>query len=405
MRFLIVTQYFHPEIGAPPLRLAATIRELLRLGHTVEVVTALPNYPQGRIFPEYRWRFYVVDTWEGVRVHRIWVYAATGAGIQRLVNYFSFMITAVWALRKVSRPDFLFVESPPPFLGITAHFVAKRWRVPFILNVADLWPDFVRGVGIMKRGYALKLAEKLEQWLYQRATYINVVTEGMYHILIRDKQVPPTKVLLLPNGVDTRVFYPQLPDETWRTQFNLPHGPLIVYAGTHGYAHGMEVIVAAAELLADTDIQFLLVGGGSEKATIERLCHQKQLKNITLWPPQPPATVCQLYSLATAGLATLRDSPDLESMRLAKILAIMACGKPVVYSGGAGEGARLVTMAQAGVVVPAQQPAALAQALRELVAAPDYAAQLGDRGRMYVERHLQWSAVVERWLQQLGVKE
>lgn len=401
MRFLILTQYFHPEIGAPQLRLAATIRELLRLGHTVEVVTTLPNYPQGQIFADYRRRFYIVEDWEGVRVHRVWLYAATGAGIKRLWNYFSFMVTAWWALRKAQKPDFLFVESPPLFLGITAYLTAKRWQIPFILNVADLWPDFVRGVGLMKKGYALKFAEKLEAWLYQRANWINVVTEGMREILIQNKQVPPSKVLFLPNGVDTQIFYPQIPDEKWRVQLNLPNRPFVLYAGTHGYAHGMEVILETAELLADTEIQFLFVGGGSEKATIEQLSQQKQLNNVTFWPPQSPAVICRLYSFAVAGLATLRDSADLESMRLAKILAIMACGKPVLYSGGAGEGARLITTAQAGIVVPPQQPVALAQAIRELVADPRQASQLGSNGRIYVEKHLQWSTVIKRWLQQL----
>jgi len=119
MRFLILSQYFPPETGAPQVRLAAMIRELLGLGHTVEVVTALPNYPHGQIFPDYRGRFYRLQDWEGVRVHRVWMYAATGAGIKRLLNYFSFMLTAFWGLRKAQKPDYLFIESPPLFLGIT----------------------------------------------------------------------------------------------------------------------------------------------------------------------------------------------------------------------------------------------------------------------------------------------
>jgi len=150
MRFLVLTQYFHPETGAPQVRLAAMIRELLRLGHTVEVVTALPNYPNGKIFSDYQGRFYRVENWEGVRLHRVWMYAATGAGFKRLLNYFSFMITALWGLRRAKKPDYLFVESPPLFLGITGYIAAKIWRVPFILNIADLWPDTIRALDRQK---------------------------------------------------------------------------------------------------------------------------------------------------------------------------------------------------------------------------------------------------------------
>jgi glycosyltransferase involved in cell wall biosynthesis len=188
MRFVILTQYFPPEIGAPQIRLAAVIRELLRLGHQVEVVTALPNYPQGEIFKEYRGFFYKLDDWEGIKVHRVWMYAAMGAGIKRLLSYFSFMFTALWGLRKVQPPDYLFVESPPLFLGITGYWMAKRWHCRLILNIADLWPDFVRGVGLMQNRYALGFAEKLEHWLYQRADAINIVTQGMQDILIEKKK-------------------------------------------------------------------------------------------------------------------------------------------------------------------------------------------------------------------------
>jgi len=209
MRFLVLTQYFPPEIGAAQIRLAAVVRELVRLGHQVEVVTALPNYPGGQIYPEYHGRFYKKEQWEGVTVHRIWVYAAKGAGIKRLLNYLSFTLTAIWGLRQAKRPDYLFVETPPLFLGITAYLVAKKWRIPFILNVADLWLDAVQTLGIIKGGFLLRWARKLEIGLYRRAYHISVVTEGLREILHTERQVPTQKIGFLPNGVDTQLFCPQ----------------------------------------------------------------------------------------------------------------------------------------------------------------------------------------------------
>jgi glycosyltransferase involved in cell wall biosynthesis len=376
-------------------------RELIRCGHTVEVVTALPNYPQGKIFPAYRRRFYMTEEREGIRIHRLWLYAATGAGVKRLLNYFSFMITAWWGLRRAQKPDYIFVESPPLFLGITGYWAAKRWRIPFIFHVADLWPDTALSLGLVREGWQLRAALRLEAWLYRQANYISILTESVRQILIKDKQVPAQKILLLPNGADVQLFQPQPPDMVWREQLGLPVNPLLLYAGTHGYAHGMEVVLQAAQLLIDTNVIFLLVGDGSDKARIQNLSEQMGLKNIIFWPPQPPQVIAQLYHLALAGIATFRDSPLLKSASPAKMLPIMASGKPVLLC-SAGEGAQLVEQAQAGIVVTPGDFQGLATAIRRLLADPIAANQLGINGRIYIEQHLTWELVVRAWLQQLA---
>ncbi len=401
MRFLILSQYFHPEIGAAQVRLAAMAHALQQQGHEVEVVTAMPNYPTGRIFPEYRGRWYQREQWEGMTVHRYWSYAATGAGAKRMLNYLSFMFIALLGMRHAQKPDYVFVESPPLFLGITGYLYARRWGVPFIFNVADLWPDSVKALGFMRDGWLLRSLEALEAWIYRKAAFVNAVTEGVYELLQQEKQLPPDKVLFLPNGVDTDIFYPRPPDEALRQRLNLPtHQHLLLYAGTHGYAHGMETLLAAAQLVRELPIVFLLVGGGSEKAALQQQAQALQLDNVIFLAPRPPAEIAPLYSIATAGVSTLRGEPLFDSVRPVKILANMACGRPVIYS-GRGEGAALVRQANAGPIVPPNDAQALAQAIRDLLANPAQQAEYGDNGRRYVLSHLQWSAVVSRWLQQL----
>jgi putative colanic acid biosynthesis glycosyltransferase WcaI len=176
VRVLILTQYFPPEHGAPQVRLAAFVRVLSHLGHEVEVATAMPNHPTGAIFDGYRGALYRREEWEGVPVHRVWVYASIGAGWKRLMNYASFAATALVALLRARRPDYLFVESPPLFLSLPAMLAAMLWRVPMIFNVADLWPDTVRELGIIKGGPVLRAAERLERWTYRRATYVNALS-------------------------------------------------------------------------------------------------------------------------------------------------------------------------------------------------------------------------------------
>ncbi|MGE5482441.1 MAG: glycosyltransferase family 4 protein [Bacteroidota bacterium] len=404
MRFLILTQYFPPEIGAPQVRLGALTRELVRLGHEVEVVTALPNHPTGRILPEYRRRFYWRETRDGAIVHRVWLYASVGAGLKRIVNYLSFTATCFWGLLRARRPDYVFVESPPLFLSVPGALAASIWRAPVIFNVADLWPDSVRELGLMREGLALRLADALERWTYRHCDYVNAVTEGIREMLTGKKGVPAAKVLFLPNGVDTETFKPAPADAAIERELGLAGQKLIVYAGTLGYAQGLEVALEAMTRLQveAPEALLLFIGDGSEKERLVRRTAELGLQNVRFLAPQPPEYVARLYSVAYAGFASLKNLPLFEGARPSKLFPIMAAGKPVVYS-GAGEAVRLIKGAQAGLTVAPEDAAALADTLLRLLRSPGLAAELGSNGRAYVETKLSWRMVVEQWLQQLGV--
>ncbi|MBC7361716.1 MAG: glycosyltransferase family 4 protein [Candidatus Aminicenantes bacterium] len=405
MRFLVLAQYFPPEIGAPQLRLAALVRELRRLGHEVEVVTAMPNHPTGRIFPEYRGRFYRCEEWEGVPVHRVWLYPSLGAGIKRVLNYLSFSSTCLLALARARKPDYVFVESPPLFLGVPGYLASQLWRVPLIFNVADLWPDSVRELGLMRDGPFLRLAEALERWIYHKAAYVNAVTKGIRTVLIVKKQVPEAKVLFLPNGVDTDLFRPRPPDRDLAHKLGLEDRKIVLYAGTLGYAQGLDVALEAMQLLQrDGNVSLVFVGDGSEREKLIKGARTRGIANVIFLDPCPPERVARLYSIAYAGFASLRGLPLFKGARPSKLFPIMASGKPVIYS-GAGEGARLIEEARAGLVVPPEDPKALAEAIRHLVEHPELAAEMGRNGRAFVERNLSWSALVEDWLAQLAERE
>lgn len=405
MRWLILTQYFPPEIGAPQTRLAALTRELKRLGHDVEVVTGLPNYPTGHILPEYRGRFYLQEQRDGASVHRVWLYPSMGAGYRRLANYLSFAATALWPLLRVRRPDILFVESPPLFLTLPSVLAAWRWRIPMIFNVADLWPDSVRELGLMPDGWLLRMAERLERWSYQRATFVNAVTHGIQKALVQQKGVPQEKVLLLPNGVDTELFRPRPPDLGLAQELGLDDKQVILYAGTLGFAQGLQVAIQAMALLQDAvpEACLVFIGDGSERIPLEEQALALKVSNVRFLPPSEPAFVARLYSIAVAGLVALRNVALFEGARPSKMLPIMASGKPVVYS-GAGEGARLIQDTKAGLVVPPENPKALAETIRKLLNNGALAEELGRNGRKFVEEKLSWPALVKDWLQQLDAR-
>lgn len=399
MRFLILTQFYPPEIGAAQARLSAFARELRRAGHDVEVVTALPSYPSGRLSGSDRRRFRRREVRDGIPVTRTWLVTATGAGGRRLASFLSFAATGLASALAARRPDVVFVESPPLFLGVSGWLAARRSGAAFILNVSDLWPDTVRDLGVLGDGLALRAAERLERWLYARATAVTAVTAGIRDALVHRKGVPGRRVLFLPNGADLETFRPMAPDPAVRERHGLPEGPIVLYAGNHGYVHALDVAISAGALVPE--VTFVLVGDGSEKPRIRRLAADRGVGNVRFLAPVPQDEVAALLALSIAGLSTLRGTPLMETVRPAKVLAIMACGKPVLYS-GAGEGAELVRTADSGIVVPPEDPRALADAIRRLVANPTEAARLGSNGRRHVEAHLSWPALTDAWLEGLA---
>ena len=287
-KFLIFSQYFPPEIGATQSRMQALARVLTQLGHEVEVVTALPHHLQGQIFEGYRGRFYLREQRGTTTVHRTWVYASPDARVsKRLLNYGSFVCTSIAGLWHANRPDFLFVQSPPLFTSLPAGLFSWLRRTPTILDIADLWPKSVRMLGVMRQGVALRAAEKLENWAYRRARYINAVTQGIYQELAIDRKLKD-KVLFLPNGVDTETFSPRLPDDELLDRFGLRGKKVLIYAGTHGLAYRLDMLVRVAASLASLNVVLMLVGDGHTKGHLaELIARDGCAKNVILVDSQP----------------------------------------------------------------------------------------------------------------------
>jgi glycosyltransferase involved in cell wall biosynthesis len=325
-----------------------------------------------------------------------------GAGAKRLLNFGSFALSATLGLVKASRPDYLFVESPPLSLALPAMVARAWWKVPYIFNVSDLWVDAVRELAIMDDGWLLRMAERFERTVYRHAAYVNAVTDGLREALIERKDVPPERVLFLPNGVDTQLYRPSPPDAALARHLGLDGKRIVLYAGTHGYAHALEHALRAAQLLASQpDIHFVFLGDGSEKPRLLREARDLRLGNVTFLDPVPEDEVVRFLSLASCGLVPQRDIPLFRANRSAKMFAIMACAKPVVFA-GKGEAATIVEQAGAGLVVTPDDPHALAAAIRRLASDSELGSRLGQNGRRYVETTLSWRLNVTNWLGQLA---
>jgi glycosyltransferase involved in cell wall biosynthesis len=400
-RWLILTQYYPPEIGAPQLRLRAFARELRRRGIEVEVLTGLPNYPTGVVFPGYRRRLRMQETIDGVPVTRTWLYGATGRSASvRLANYFSFTATALAAALLRRKPDRIFVESQPLSLGIIA--LAMRWlrQVPYIYNVPDLQVDVARELGFLENSTALSVMTKVENLFLKQAASVATVTERFVEHF-EDRGIARSKISFLPNGADTDFLRPLPPDQELLARWSLQGKKTFAYIGTHAYYHGLSTLIETAALLRERkDIAFLLIGDGPEREALKAQARALELDNV-VFGSSPYEEMARCYSIAYASVAVLRDMEVARKMRLAKVFPALSCGVPVVFS-GLGETPELLEAHGAGIAVQPEQPAALARAIEELADDPGRRDAMGRAGRELAEARFSWRVIVDRWLNEIG---
>jgi glycosyltransferase involved in cell wall biosynthesis len=402
LRWLVLTQYYPPELGAPQIRLRCVTRMLRRHGIDVTVLTAMPNYPAGRIFPGYEGRWRVREEIDGVQVRRTWVYAGTGRSpVIRLANYFSFTATALAATLLGPRPDVLFVESQPLSLGIIALLMKWLRGVPYVYNVPDLQVDVAKQLGFMQNAAVLRVAEALENLFLRQSWKVSTVTHR-FREHFQGRGVPPGQTTFLPNGADTDFLRPQPANQPLLESWGLHGKKVFVYVGTHAFYHGLEVLVDAATLLkARSDIAFLMIGDGPERARMIQMCKDRSLPNV-VFGESPYEEMDRLYSIAYASVATLRRMAVAKDMRLSKVFPSLSCGVPVIYS-GIGEAAELLEANKCGIAVEPEQPARLAETIGQLADDPTRRASMGAAGRAFVEKEYSWSTIVERWLQEIGL--
>jgi glycosyltransferase involved in cell wall biosynthesis len=403
LKFVLLTQCYPPEIGGAQVLLGSLATELKRQGHEVKVVTALPNYPTGKIFKDCRGRLVVREEIDGIPVFRTWIYAAQSARLfPRLTNYFSFCLSSLLSFRWIGNPDVIFVDSPPLFLCLTAVFLARLKGAAWVMNVSDLWPDAVADSGLVQSGLLLNTAWRLEKSLYQAADFVSSVTEGICKILLEKKGVPRSKILFLPIGVDTSLFQPRPPDESLLDIWKLKGKSVFAYAGRIGHSQGLSLVLKAAERLRSRDdIAFVLLGDGPVKEDLRAESAELGLTNLLFVDPVPLSEMPRWWSITRGALVTLKDQPVHLSARPSKALPAMASGVPVVFS-GLGEMERIISNANAGMVVPPEQVEPLVQTIVYLADNPVLARELGQNGRRLCEQEFTWEKVVQRWLNDLS---
>jgi len=382
MRIIILTQYYPPETGAPQNRLSDLALRLQKSGVDVVVYTAMPNYPQMKKHNGYRWRFYKKEIIDGITIHRSWIYCGTSKSIiPRLLNYFSFVFTSVIAgIFVLRRSDFLLVESPPLFLGISAYMLSRFKGAKMIFNVSDLWPESAEKLGLVKNKSLLGMSYRLERFCYRKSVLITGQTQGICSNIL--KRFPQKKVHWLPNGVDMNAFA-TVADRGWRKANGLKDDDFIVlYAGIIGHAQGLEVIIQAGKILKEQEhIRFIILGSGPEKNKLMNLATEIKADNVIFLNGVGRNEMPEILSSVDASVVPLRKLELFTGAIPSKIFEALAMEKPILL-GVEGEAYDLfIKEAAAGLFFEPENAMDLADKVMQISNNKTEAKEMGKRGR------------------------
>jgi glycosyltransferase involved in cell wall biosynthesis len=399
VRLAILTQYYPPETGAPQRRLSHLAGHFVRAGHSVDVLTAMPNYPQGQIFPGYG-GLARREQRDGVNVLRTSIYPTQQTGfLPRLANYFSFVISSA-AVGSVlmPRPDYLFVESPPLFLGLSGYWLSRLKFTRLIFNVADLWPETAVRLGVLRENsLAFRMSASLERFCYRKSWLITGQSKSILENIAQ--RFPKASLFHLSNGVDTAQFNPDRKTQAQRAALCSNGDFLAVYAGLHGLAQGLDQVLDAAEVLkAEKGFRFVLIGDGPKKSALQERARDRQLNNVRFLDSRSADQMPELLASADALMVPLKGF--IPGAVPSKLYEAMGSGRPVVLIAD-GEAADVVREANSGVAVAPGDIRGVADALRRLRADTQLSTAMGQNGRKIVLERFDRDSIAKGFIQRL----
>ncbi len=394
MRSLLFSQYFTPEVGATSTRVHSFAAGLAELGHDVEVICEVPNHPQGLMHPGYRGRLVRRQRLDGFRGHWVWVRTRPDKTTRdRLAFYGSYTALATAWGSVLRRPDVVLASSPPLPVALAGALVARRHRVPFVMDVRDLWPEAAVAVGELSNPRALRLAERLERLLYREAAAITTVTEPFVRQIAAKLSDGDAKIALLPNGT-TRFWLDAAEFQPVRAAVGLPDDVFVwAFAGNLGLAQGLDAAIDAAARLG-AGFRLLLIGDGAERRPLERRAAEVAPGLVEFRDQMPSEQVAPLLRASDALLVSLSPDPVLEAFVPSKLFDFCALGRPVLVAAN-GEPQRLVARERAGLPVPAGDAQELAAAVARLRDEPAEREALSAAGRRFARRHLREHQVAQ----------
>jgi glycosyltransferase involved in cell wall biosynthesis len=390
MHILYLHQYFATRKGMTGTRSYEFARHLVRKGHRVTMMTSgLAN----REFPVLKGRQCAEFESEGIHVVAIAAayndpQVGTGMnGLQRMLKFYQF----AWSARRLGKslpaPDVVFATHTPLTTGLAGLTLGQYFKIPFVFEVRDLWPEALVNIGALKNPLAIWWLERMAKKIYAGAKHIVALSPGMKEGIVRTG-VPAGKVTIIPNASDLDLFRPDIDGSEHRERLGLKDRFAAIYFGAMGLANGLEYVIEAARILAEqgnNKIVFVLHGNGGKRAELEKMSREYELRNVIFSDPVPDKEQLARIVAGCDVCLTIYRATKEHTWSPNKMFDALAAGKPVLINvpGWLGE---TTENNKCGRCLDANRPEILADTLQELAANPELCRQMGKNARELAER-------------------
>ncbi len=352
-RLLVLNQYYWPGVEATA-HLLTELCEALADEYDVTVITGLAEDTRpGR------------GVRNGVEIVRV---RSTRYVRQRLtlrgVNYFTYVSAALRRGLAERRPDLVLCLTDPPFLGAAAYTIARRFRVPLVVVIQDVFPEIAVRLGQLKNAVLVRWFERLVQFYVRRAARVVVIGNTMRR-RIAAKGLEPRRIQVIPNWVETETIRPHAGTNDWAAEHGLDGRFVVMHSGNVGHSQDLDSLVEAATFLRDLhELEILIIGFGARHGELTALAERLEARQVRFLPYQPRSVLSQ--SLSAADIHVVGLASGLSGLVVpSRLYGILATGRPVIVSAeGDCESAQIVQEARCGIVVPPGDPGALAGAIR-----------------------------------------
>lgn len=370
MKILFLTDNFYPEVNAPASRTYEHAREWVKAGHGVTVITCVPNFPKGKVFNGYKNKLWQKEAIDGIEVIRVWSYITANKGfVRRTLDFISFSVTSFLAGLFV-KADVIVATSPQFFTALSGRTLSFWKRVPWIMEVRDLWPESIKTVGAMKDNLFIRYFEWEEMRCYRSAKTIVVVTDSFKRTLTA-RGIDEAKIKVVKNGVDKEMFKPVPKDEALIGELGLEGKKIIGYIGTHGMAHKLDFILdCARNMQGRNDFHFLFIGAGAERDALLAKKEREGITNVTMLDSVPKDQVVRYISILDLSLINLRKSELFKTVIPSKMFENAGMQIPIIM-GVQGEAQEMLEEYGAGLCFEPENEVDFNAKLQQLLSDPD----------------------------------
>lgn len=387
MKILVISQYYYPE----QFQINEIAPALVRKGHQVTVLCGLPNYPQGKIYPDYKNKDKREEVIDGVRVLRCWQLPRGNNPISLMLNYISFVVSGKKAVKKI-KENFDIVLSyqlSPVTMALPAIQYKKMFNVPLLLYCLDIWPESALAHIKFKKGLIFRYIAWLSNKIYNQCNKIIVTSHPFIKYLHLENDVSKEKLGYLPQHADSSMLDIDLiAEDNGVADF--------MYAGNLGAGQRVDVIIKAAQVLGQsTRYKIHLVGDGSKRAELENLVKEQDLENnVIFYGNQKRADMPSFYKKADVLLISLRGNNEVGNTMPGKLQMYMTTGKPILgaINGAANE---VITEAECGKCVAAGDYNGLAALMLDYIEHPANYSHCGLNARKYFTENFTLDKYIE----------